>query len=44
MKLDAANGVGAGRAKDLLEYIRDLMSIEVYNDGTNGKLNYMVSN
>ena len=42
MKLDAANGVGAGRVKDLLDYIGDVMSIEIYNDGTIGKLNHMV--
>lgn len=43
MKLDAANGVGAGQVRGLLEHIGDIMSILVYNDGTNGKLNYMVS-
>ncbi|XP_019864406.1 PREDICTED: phosphoacetylglucosamine mutase-like [Amphimedon queenslandica] len=41
MKLDAANGVGAGRVIELLEHIGDIMNIEVYNDGTNGELNYM---
>lgn len=43
MKLDAANGVGARQVRGLLEHIGDIMSILVYNDGTNGKLNYMVS-
>lgn len=43
MKLDAANGVGAGRVTDLLEHVGDIMNVEVYNDGTSGELNYMVN-
>ena len=43
MRLDAANGVGAGRVVDLLEHIGDIMNIEVCNDGSHGKLNHMVN-
>ena len=43
MKLDAANGVGARQVRGLLEHIGDIMSILVYNDGSNGELNYMAS-
>ena len=41
--LDAANGVGAGRVSKLLEYIGDLVDIQIFNDGSSGKLNFMVS-
>ncbi len=40
--LDAANGVGAGRVTKLLDYIGHLIDIEVHNDGSSGRLNYMV--
>ena len=43
LKLDAANGVGAGRVKELMKYMSDVLTVEVYNDGSSGKLNYMVS-
>ena len=43
LKLDGANGVGADRVKSLMSHIGDIVDIQVYNDGTTGKLNYMVS-
>ena len=42
LKLDGANGVGADRVKSLMSHIGDIVDIQVYNDGTTGKLNYMV--
>ena len=42
MKLDAANGVGAGRVEELNKHLGGRLKVLVYNDGTSGQLNYMV--
>ena len=43
IKLDGANGVGAEKVRRLVQCIRetagDMMTIDVYNDGTSGILN-----
>ena len=40
--LDGANGVGGSKVKQLHDHIRDKLSITVVNDGSTGKLNFMV--
>ena len=40
--LDGANGVGGSKVKQLQEHIGDKLSITVANDGSPGKLNFMV--
>ena len=42
MVLDGANGVGGLKIKKLQEHIGDSLTITVVNDGSSGKLNYMV--
>ncbi|KAJ8299304.1 hypothetical protein KUTeg_023364 [Tegillarca granosa] len=39
--VDAANGIGAEKAKFLKTYLKDSLNIEIHNDGTNGRLNYL---
>ncbi|ESO82826.1 hypothetical protein LOTGIDRAFT_229832 [Lottia gigantea] len=38
--VDGANGVGAEKLKLLLKHLNNLLDIEIFNDGTEGKLNY----
>lgn len=42
VKLDAANGVAAEKVALLNNFLRGLLVIDLYNDGNQGKLNYMV--
>lgn len=42
--IDAANGIGAIQAKLLNAHLKDLIQIELKNDGTSGRLNHDVSN
>ena len=42
LTLDGANGVGGSKVKQLQEHIGDKLSITVVNDGSTGKLNFMV--
>lgn len=42
MYVDGANGIGALKLKELLEHIGNL-PINIFNDGTNGILNFKVS-
>lgn len=39
VKLDGANGVGALKIRKLAKHLQGTLSLEVYNDGSNGKLN-----
>ena len=39
VKLDGANGVGALKIRKLVKYLQGTLSVEVYNDGSSGKLN-----
>ena len=39
--LDGANGIGALKIRELEPYLRSL-DIQVFNDGSSGKLNYKV--
>ena len=39
IKLDGANGVGAGKIKELVKHLQGSLSIMVCNDGSTGKLN-----
>lgn len=39
VKLDGANGVGALKIKKLAKYLQGTLSVQVCNDGSNGKLN-----
>ena len=41
--MDGANGVGAGKLRQFLTYCADELQVEIINDGSSGKLNYMVS-
>ncbi|XP_060069488.1 phosphoacetylglucosamine mutase-like isoform X2 [Ylistrum balloti] len=41
LKLDTANGVGAYKAHLLTQYISDYLTIDICNDGSSGKLNYL---
>ena len=43
VKLDAANGVGAGKVEGLNKYLGGRLKVLVYNDGSKGELNHMVS-
>ncbi|XP_052773208.1 phosphoacetylglucosamine mutase-like isoform X2 [Mya arenaria] len=38
--IDAANGVGAGKVLELAKHLGESLTINVLNDGTNGKLNH----
>lgn len=38
--LDAANGVGGDKSKQMLKHINDLIKLDIQNDGSSGKLNY----
>ena len=40
--VDGANGVGGSKIKQLQRHIGDKLSITVVNDGSTGKLNFMV--
>ena len=42
MKVDAANGVAAEKLVLLNALLGGLLVIKLYNDGSQGKLNYMV--
>lgn len=39
IKLDGANGVGALKIKKFAKYLKGTLSIQVFNDGSSGKLN-----
>lgn len=41
IKLDGANGIGAIKIKLLQKYLGNTLNIELYNDGSKGKLNHM---
>lgn len=41
MNVDGANGIGALKLKEMEPYLQSLLSIQLFNDGSNGKLNYM---
>lgn len=41
--VDAANGVGAPKLRQMLAYLQDNLQIDVCNDGSTGKLNYKVN-
>ncbi|GAB6022015.1 Phosphoglucomutase-3 [Chamberlinius hualienensis] len=41
LRFDGSNGVGAQAVRKLNTYLGSSISIEVFNDGLNGKLNYM---
>ncbi|XP_050398269.1 phosphoacetylglucosamine mutase [Patella vulgata] len=38
--VDAANGVGAPKLRSLLSHLSDLLDVQVFNDGSEGRLNY----
>ena len=42
MKVDAANGMADEKLVLLNSLLRGLLVIKLYNDGSQGKLNYMV--
>ncbi|XP_033757116.1 phosphoacetylglucosamine mutase-like isoform X2 [Pecten maximus] len=41
LTLDAANGIGAPKAYKLTSYLADYLTIDICNDGSSGKLNYL---
>lgn len=40
--IDGANGVGAVKAAELVNYVKPSLSMSIYNDGSQGKLNHKV--
>ena len=40
LKIDCANGVGAKKLEILKERLGDILTMEIYNDGGSGQLNY----
>lgn len=41
LKVDCANGIGALKLKEMEQYISQQLSVELFNDGTKGKLNHL---
>ncbi|KAL4232056.1 Phosphoglucomutase-3 [Mactra antiquata] len=41
LTVDCANGVGANKVKELIKFLGDSLTVNVCNDGSTGKLNYM---
>ncbi|XP_013413352.1 phosphoacetylglucosamine mutase-like [Lingula anatina] len=41
LRLDGANGVGALKIKEMQKHLNNSLQIELFNDGSSGKLNYM---
>ncbi|XP_068137657.1 phosphoacetylglucosamine mutase [Hyperolius riggenbachi] len=41
LRVDGANGIGALKLKDMEQYLQPMLSIQFFNDGSKGKLNYM---
>ncbi|XP_077501822.1 phosphoglucomutase 3-like protein nst [Amblyomma americanum] len=41
IRLDGANGVGAMKIKMLVPHLANLLKVELFNDGTEGRLNHM---
>lgn len=40
--LDGANGVGALKMRQMLQHLQGLLSVNIFNDGSSGKLNDLV--
>ncbi|XP_073482974.1 phosphoacetylglucosamine mutase isoform X3 [Aquarana catesbeiana] len=41
LNVDGANGIGALKLKEMEQYLQSVLSIQFFNDGSKGKLNYM---
>lgn len=41
MNVDGANGIGALKLREMEQYLQSVLSIQFFNDGSKGKLNYM---
>lgn len=41
LKVDCANGIGALKLKEMQHYFSQGLSVQLYNDGTKGKLNHL---
>ncbi|KAM5163165.1 phosphoacetylglucosamine mutase [Mantella aurantiaca] len=41
LNVDGANGIGALKLKEMEQYLQSVLSIQLFNDGSQGKLNYM---
>lgn len=40
LKVDCANGIGALKLKEMKHYLPQGLSVQLFNDGTKGKLNH----
>ncbi|XP_069462428.1 phosphoacetylglucosamine mutase [Ambystoma mexicanum] len=41
VNVDGANGIGALKLKEMEHYLQKRLSVQLFNDGTNGKLNHL---
>ncbi|XP_052043672.1 phosphoacetylglucosamine mutase [Apodemus sylvaticus] len=41
VKVDCANGIGALKLKEMAQYFSQSLSVQIYNDGTKGRLNHL---
>lgn len=41
LKVDCANGIGALKLREMEHYISQGLSVQLFNDGTKGKLNHL---
>ena len=42
MSVDGANGIGAGKMREIMAHIKGLIDVKVFNDGSSGRLNFEV--
>lgn len=40
LSVDGANGIGAYKLKEMIPYLNGALKIDIFNDGSSGKLNY----
>ncbi|KAM4694510.1 phosphoacetylglucosamine mutase [Discoglossus pictus] len=41
LNVDGANGIGALKLREMEPYVQSVLSVQLYNDGSKGKLNYV---
>lgn len=41
LKVDCANGIGALKLREMKHYFSQGLSVQLFNDGTKGKLNHL---